>query len=232
MPKQLKYVAQLAMDLYYQNYKGENDFWELGDFIQNCGNTAAKMYLTFYQQDYAMLRQDKKEEVVSFDAGWLLEQDAEVTGNGIFKSATLEYPVMTFPYDRSSCGLQHIFPLEPLSFDELQRTSLSALYQLKYVPKTNDIYFYSDVSKADCDTVSKIGILNKGNCNIKKIKVYYVPVLNDENANVPDGIISDVVANTVLMMKQIEQGTVVDMTENQNSNKILQTELDKATLTK
>jgi len=232
MPQQLKYVGQLAEDLYYQNYKGEDDFWDLEDFITQVGNTIAGMYMQIYQQEYAMLRQERKDEVISFDAGWLLEQDVEVQKNGIGSYAILSNPVMTFPYDKSSIGLQNIFIIEPLSTDEVERTSLSQLWQLKYIPKTNRIFFYSDVAATDCLTISKVGFINKGTCNIKKIRVLYVPTMNDENALVPDGLISDAIAKTVITMKQISNGNVVDQTADGNSNKILQTEINKTTLTK
>lgn len=232
MPQQLRYVAQLAMDNYYQNYKGEDDFWDLEDVVSMCGNTASALYSTFYQQEYAMLRQERKDEVISFDAGWLLEQEVEVKKVGDRLFAVLERPVMTFPYDKSSTGLQTIFITEPNSYDELERTSLGALWQLKYLPKTNRIFFFSDVAPTSCMTICQIGFINKGNCNIKKIRVLYVPSMTDEMANVADGIIADVVVKTVLAMKQMAAGNVVDETADQNSNKILQTELDKKTLIK
>lgn len=232
MPQQLRYVAQLAMDNYYQQYKGEDDYWDLEDFVSMCGNTVSGLYSTFYQQEYAMLRQERKDEVISFDAGWLLEQEAEVQKAGDRLFAVLEKPVMTFPYDQSSSGIQTIFITEPSSFDELERTNLGALWQLKYLPKTNRIFFYSDVEKTSCVSISKLGFINKGNCNIKKIRILYIPSMSDEFANVADGIIADVVLKTVLAMKQMAANTVVDQTADQNSNKILQTELDKKTLIK
>lgn len=234
MPQQLKYVAQLAEDLYYQQYKGDDDFFDLDDFVRNCGNTIAAMYMQFYLQEYAMQRQDRKNdaEVISFDAGWLLEQEVEVVKNGVGIYAKLDNAVMTFPYDKSSIGLQNIFITEPFSTDEVERTSLTSLWQLKYIPKTNRIFFYSEVSANDCLTISKIGFVNKGNCNIKKIRVLYVPSMVDENALVADGIINDAVMKTVATMKQLASGNVVDMTADGNSNKIPQTEINKQTLTK
>ena len=232
MPQQLKYVAQLCMDNYFQTYKGENDFWELDDFISMCGSTIAAMYLTFYTTEYNMLRQEKKDEVISFDSGWLLEQEVEVQKNGIGLYATLNKPVMTFPYDKNSIGLQNIFITDPVSPDELERTSLGALWQLKYIPKTNRIFFYSDTGSGSCLTISKIGIINKGNCNIKKIRVLYVPSMQDGDAIVADGIISDAISKTVLSMRQMANGNVIDQTADSNSNKIMQTEIDKNTLNK
>lgn len=230
MPQQLKYVGQMAMDQFYQQYKGDEDFWELEDFISMCGNTIASIYLTFYQQEYAMLRADRNTDGISFDAGWLLEQEATVEKKGNKLLAILDKPVMTFPYDKSSIGVQNVFISDPETSDELERSSISTLWQLNYIPKTNRIFFYSDVSAAKCDVISSLGFVNKGNCNIKKVRVLYVPTMVDENANVPDGIIGDAIIKTVLAMRQIETGNVVDQTANQNSNKILQTELDKNTL--
>lgn len=230
MPQQLKYVAQLAMDNFYQSYKGDDDFWELSDFISMCGNTIASMYLNFYQQEYAMLRQDKKDEVVSFDAGWLLGQEVSVVKDKAGDlSADLDNPVMTFPYDRSSIGIQSVFITEPKSFDEIERISLSALWQLKYLPKVDKIFFYSNVAK---DGKGNLGFINKGDCNIKKIRVLYVPSMTDGEAVVADGIISDAVLKTVVAMKQIAEGNVVDQTADGNGNKIMQTEIDKNTLVK
>lgn len=219
------------MDQFFQQYKGENDFFDLEDFISMCGNTVSALYLTYYQQQYAQLRQDRNMEGISFDAGWLLSQEVAVENKDGYLFATLEKSVMTFPYDNNSCGVQNVFIIEPFSNDELERTTISGLWQLKYIPKTNRIFFYSDVPATGCVTISKLGFVNKGNCNIKKIRVLYVPSMNSD-ANVPDGLIADAVIKTVLAMKQISTGSVIDETENQNSNKILQTEIDKNTLTK
>lgn len=230
MPQQLRYVAQQAMDNFYQQYKGEDDWYDLDDFILNCGNTIAAIYLSYYQQNYAMNRQDRNGEGISFDAGWLLEQEAEVTKEGKVLFANLSNSVMTFPYDNNATGIQNVFITDPFSYDELERTTLSAIWQLQYTPKVNRIFFFSDVAATGCESISRLGFVNKGNCNIKKIRVLYVPVMNDGYSNVADGVISDAVIKTVLAMKQMASGVVVDETENQNSNKVLQTELDKKTL--
>lgn len=227
MPQLLKYVGQLAMDSYFQNYKGETDFWELEDFVRMCGNVISSMYYDFYKQQYGILRQDKKDEVVEFDAGWLLEQDADVKDGG----AILPYPVMVFPYDQSSTGIQNVF--SGSNFDQLERTSISALYQLNYVPKCNRAFWYSDVSITDGVLVnSRIGIKNLSDVQIKKIRVQYIPSMDNENALVPDGIIGDAISKTVLTLKQMATGEVVDKTNDSNANKVLQTELDKQTLIK
>lgn len=219
------------MDNFYQQYKTDDDFWDIDDFITMTGNTIASMYMQYYQQEYVMLRQERKDEVITFDVGWLAEQEAEVKQNGIGLYAILDKPVMTFPYDKSSSGLQTIFIIEPQTADELERTSLGSLWQLKYMPKTSRIFFYSDVTPSGCLTISKIGFVNKGTCNIKKIRVLYVPSM-EEDAFVPDGLIADAIAKTVIAMRQMGAGNVIDKTADENQNKILQTEVNKKTLTK
>lgn len=228
MPQQLKYIAQLAMDSYYKEYKSDTDFWEIGDFIAMVGNTVAGMYLSFYQQDYNMLRQEKKDEVVSFDSGWLLEQDIDVSKVGKELVGYLDKAVMTFPYDRSSIGVQNVFITDPYSDDEVERTSISEKWQLKYIPKVNKMFFYPDVSKDGLG--AKLIFINKGDCNVKKVKVLYVPTMNDGEAMVADGVISDAINKTITAMRQIEQGNIIDMTNNGNGNKIIQSEIDKNTL--
>lgn len=220
MPQQLKYVAQLALDNFFQNYRGESDFWELEDFISMCGNTISGMYYDIYKQQYAMLRQEKSTELVSFDTGWLVEEIVPVKQKSVQYLVEFDANVMTFPYDQNDIGIQNVFS----GFDELERVTLGTLWQLKYVPKTNKVFYYSDLGK--------IGIYNNTNCNIKELRVLYVPSMTDGDSPVADGIIGDAIAKTIMGMRQMATGQIVDKTDDFNTNKILQTELDRNTLAK
>ena len=223
MPKLLKYVAQESMDLYYQNYKADSvDFFELEDFIRLNGDVIAATYLSFYQQEYAMLRQEKKDDVVQFDIGWLDEQllDVEKDSRGLF--ATLKRSVMTFPYDRQGVGIQLVFIEEPASgISEVERTNLSQLWQLNYLPKTDKIFFLGDVNK--------IRFVNKGNCNIKKVRANTVPGVFPE-MSVPDGIVADSIPKTVMMARQLYGNQITKQTLDQNNNKTIESEVNHATI--
>lgn len=220
MPQQLKYVAQLAMDNFFQNYRGESDFWELDDFVSMCGNTISGMYYDIYKQKYAMLRQEKKTELVAFDSGWLVEEIVTVKQNGIQYLIEFDANVMTFPFDQNDIGIQNVFN----GFTELERVTLSTLWQLNHLPKTNRIFYYLDLGK--------IGIYNSGDYNVKELRVLYVPAMIDGESPVADGLIGDAIAKTVMSMRQMASGEIVDKTDDFNTNKILQTELDKNTLAK
>lgn len=232
MPQTLKFVAQLAMDDYFQNYKGEADYWDIEDFVFRVGNTVSAMYWAYYQQEYAMLRQDKKEEVVTFDTGWLLEQVATVTNTAGKLTAQLTYPIMTFPYDKSSVGIQNVFITNPQADYECERISLSTVWQTKYWPKTNRIAFYGDVGFINgCSVVSNLSFINKGSCNIKQVLVSYVPSMFD-GAIIPDGLITDAISKTVTTMKQMASGQLVQKLDDFNPNKIAQNEVDKTAFAK
>ena len=217
MPKQLKYIAQQCLDLFYQNYKSDIEFWVLDDAISFAGNAAAGLYQEFYQQEYAMLRSEVKDSVIQFDTGWLDEQILPVKAvDGLF-IADLKYPVMTFPYDRQQIGIQNVIYKQ----QDLDRISYSAAYQLKYLPVTPNMFFYGDRNR--------IVITNTGTKVIDEVRVLYVPSMNAE-ANIPDGITEKVIMATLNLMRQAADKTVVKKSLDQNVNKILETEIDKSAL--
>lgn len=217
MPKQLKYIAQQCLDLFYQNYKSDIEFWALMDAIEFTGNAAAGLYQEFYQQEYAMLRSEVKDSVIQFDTGWLDEQILPVKTEDGIVSAELKFPVMTFPYDRQQIGIQNVIYKQ----QDLDRISFSAAYQLKYLPVTPTMFFYGDRAR--------IVICNTGTKTIDEVRVLYVPSMNAD-ANIPDGIIEKVIMATLNLMRQAADKTVVKKSLDQNVNKILETEIDKSAL--
>jgi hypothetical protein len=223
MPKQLKYVAQDVMDMFYRDYKGNSDFFDIDDFIEFTGNNISGIYQSFYQEKYNENVKDKKEEVVTFDSGVLSEQVIEVKDNG---TGTLEgkllFPVMSFTYDQQSVGFQDVFVIEPKESNyELERTNISSIWSLRYMPVTNRAFFYSDINT--------IKIIKKGNSNINKVRVLYIPTMFPE-AVIPDGIIEVAIEKTVQSMRTMIAGKIVKESLDGNKNEIAQTEIDQNTL--
>ena len=219
MPKLLKYVAQDAMDLFYQQYKMDSDFWTLDDFISQVGDTIASIYNSYYQLQYKELKGEKKDEVVLFDAGMLSNQVLKVKNIGGILAAKIEQPIMSFLYDQSTTGIQTVNIINPVGQDEVVRTTLQAKYQLQYLPVTNTIFFYNDRDK--------IYFINKGNCNINEVNVYFVPSMYPD-AVIPDGIADLAIDTTVKKMMEYAGKTVIKETADQNHNKIMETEIDKS----
>src|SRR5688500_195317 len=99
MPETLPIVAQKTMDLYYQSYKSSEQFFDLDDFISQCGATIADMYEQTVRAKYAELRAMRSEDVVSLPADWLLEQRLKVERKDNQTYATLTHGVMSFLWD-------------------------------------------------------------------------------------------------------------------------------------
>lgn len=212
MAKQLKYVAQEAMDNFFASYRADFQFFDLDDFIRYTGNAVTKIYQTYYETQYKELRADRKDEIVTFDTGMLSEQIAEVENkDGVLIAKCLE-PFMSFMWDQQNTAIQDVIIIEPAGSQELERTTLAAKWQLNYMPKTNKIWWYPEIKN--------IYFVNKGTCNIKKVKILYIPEMYPE-ALIADGIIQDAIAATVLMVRQLTDKTVVKKTLDNNENLIL-----------
>lgn len=219
MPKVLKFIAQSAMDEFYQNYRSDFQFFDLEDFITNVGQTVSSIYQKYYEAQYKDLRGERKDEVVIFDTGMLAEQILDVTNKDGILFSTITQPVMTFMYDQNSTGIQIVQDI--LNGTELERTSVTELWQLKYMPKTNRIFFYSDINK--------IGFVNKGDCNLKKVRVLYVPSMY-EDAVVADTVADQAIQQTILEMRQLADKRVVKKSLDGNDNLLLEAEIDKKQL--
>ena len=223
MPTQLKYVSQQVSDLFYQSFKTDTtDFFELNDFILYTGNAIAQIYEQYYKELWKVYKSDDKQEIVSFDPVMLSQQDLEViTDDDGRKVAKIKQPVMAFLYDNNTIGIQDVFSLVPNNGGQIERTSQSAEWQLEYIPYSDKIFFYGDMQR--------IVFIIKGNCNLKKVRVSYVPSMYPE-AIIPDGVIQPAITATLTLMRQIQQGVVSKESLDGNYNKIPQTEINKATL--
>ncbi len=221
MPRQLKYVAQDAMDLFYATYKTDIEFFDIEDFITHTGHTVADIYQKYYELQYKTLRQDGRQEVVTFDNSVLSEQILDVKDESGILSAKLSQPIMSFIYDQSTVGIQDVFIIEPSPMVQVERNTVSSIWHLNYLPPMNKIWFYL--------TMDKLNFINKGTCNIKKVRVFYVPAMYDL-ALIPDGIINQAIELTVGKMIKLTDKKVFKESLNQNNNKILESEIDKQTL--
>lgn len=227
----LKYIAQASMDSYFQNYKGNADFFELDDFIFRAGAVITDYYQKMYQAKYGELKQDKRAaiDLVGFDSDMLSVQVLEVLKDKETQEyySTLTDPIMTFMYDHSNVGYQMLLPLSPKNVN-LERTALNELWQVQYLPFTDRIFWLPDNGK--------ITYIKKGFCNIKSVSLYYIPALMNKDgevlgeAQIADGLVDMAINATVMRMKGIAEGTVVKETNDGNSNKIMETEINKQAL--
>ena len=221
MPDKLPIVAQRTMDSFYQSYKSSSQFFDLDDFVFYTGATIADIYQQEAKLRYAELRALKQEDVVSFPADWLLEQQLKVTRKNNETYVELEQPVMGFSFDHQVLGIQDVLPIKPVNAI-FERTSQAAAWQSRLLPYTHRTFWYA--------VNNKIHFFNKSGCNISEVRVLYVPAIGDDML-VPDGIMKMAIDQTVATMKQLSQGTVEKKgMDNQGTNKTIETEMNKMAL--
>jgi hypothetical protein len=220
MSKQLNFIGQQALDLFYQNYKSDVDFFDVDDATSYAGNAVASIYQKLFDLKRAEIRAEKKDEIVTFDVGVLSQQILNVIKSGNSYKAAFTSPIMSFFTDSNTSGIQEVIVTSPVGV-EVERTSISQLWQQKFMPATNVIFWYSD-------SIS-INFIVKGNCNVNTVVVYYVPAVNDTML-VPDGIVEDAIKETLQLMMAAKNGVVIKKSIDGNQNKIMETEIDKSQL--
>jgi len=223
LARSLQFVGQSAMDKYYQEYKSDNDYWDIDDFIAYVGENVSAFYQKIYDQKYAELRQEGKDEIVDFDISLLSQAVLDVDISLTKKKSTAKVPcgIMTFMGDNQNSGIQMVRP-SGTGFDcEFERCTMQQLWALNYMPFTKKIWFTFDGINLQFTT--------SGICQSKKVIVYYVPSFNPK-MQIPDGIVSDVIAATILTMRKEFEGQTVKKTLDLNQNQPLQAEVNKNAL--
>lgn len=223
MPVEIQIAGQRAMDLYYQNYKSNSEFFDLADFVAHCGYVLGGVYEQEYQRARAEMRQEKKDAIIPLDAGILIMQHLKVNDEYGELFVELEIPVMTFPFDNHGVGVQDIYPLKPNNRIPFERTTATGKYALDYLPVCGVIWFY--VASA-----TKVVLINKTNTKLDTIGVLGAPSVDSPRLLVPDGVVEFVISNAAATIKQAAQGVIVKKAADGNPNKIIQTEADLSSL--
>jgi hypothetical protein len=222
MPENIEIVGSRAMDLFYQNYKSNSEFWDIDDFIAHCGGIVGSIYQQEYQRMRAEMRSEKKDEIIPFDPGILVPQVLEVKEKDGELWANLEFPIMTFPFDEQGVGLQEIISINPRNGVSFERTTSAAKYQLKYVPAGPMVWFYL--------VSDRIFLINKSTTRLKTLTALTVPAANSPKLMVADGIVEYVITTAAMTIKQAGDKTIVKKAADSNPNKLIQTEADLSSI--
>jgi hypothetical protein len=214
MGQLLPIVAQYTMDQFYQEFRQESQFFILEDFIYNCGATLGDYYRQEWKTQYDTIRAEKSDEIVTFSPDVLNEMDLDVKDG----TAAVTENIMSFAFDRQNSGIQDILVTKPDCCVILERSNIAQIWQLRYVPTTNRIFWYT--------TARQIKFYNPGMYNVQKVKVLFVPAIGP-TMTVPDSLVDWTITNTVQKMKQIKQGSIVKSSIDLNQNPIPETEVNK-----
>lgn len=219
----MKLVAQQCMDDYEQNYASGVSFFTIDDYINRVGDVAADIYRQMWDVLRQEFRQEKRQEIPSFDPSTLSEQVIKLEKeNGAQRwTGDISSPYMSLPYDEQTSGIQLVF--DEKTGKELERSNLNATWEFQYYPFT-DRFFFS-ASK------TKINVFTKGNCNIQSLRVLYVPSIGRDSgdAEVPDGIVALVKTGVVNRMRELA-GRPIKKALDGNQNEKFETEFNKKSL--
>ncbi len=223
----LKYIGSSAQDLYYRDFKGNTGFFTLDDFIFRAAVTVAEFYQKLYEQKYQELRQEKiaKDELVGVDQDLLSSQELSFKDN----VATLQFPVMSFLYDKSNVGYQFLLPVNPADV-KFERASLDEEWQFDYLPVSNRIFWYPKQGT--------VKLQKKTACTIQKGELLYIPAVMGKDGQVfgdaviADGVAATAINQTVAVMRSLVEGKPVKMSLDNNENVTIPTEINPNAVTR
>ncbi len=222
MNNRLSILASLVMDAYYQQYGKESDFFKLKDFMSYCNI----FYYQVLQEDYDKSRREMiqlgfleigDEAVMNLD--WYIDKEVVVKKEN--NRFYIDLETVSISKDIGYSGLKDIYSNG--SCGKFAKITYHQKDTLKFYPKSdNTIYFYPLGKRVYFENV---------NCGLDKVNVVHIPTLdseaNDGDIIVPNILMAEIVTRCYNFMTASKNGAIIDKTNNQNPNKIIQTEIDE-----
>lgn len=220
MATKIKILAGRIMDLYYEDYASNTQFFDIDDFIFNVGSTYADLLSKEYDTERQRMRIEGEEGYATFSHDWLQTQVCPLKRKGEEGDyyQLIQKP-MSFPYDKYDIGIQNVFPVGSKFRDELVRDSIDKSWQDKFLPNTKNV-FWSLIQ----DTIIVRGSVNQS--PPPSIRVVYVPEVSLD-LEIPNSRNAMITAAVLVLMRKLEENHLVKETNDQNKNKLPITENDK-----
>lgn len=212
MAESVRTVGQIAMDMFYQEFKPAGAFLRLKHFVWLCIAADGKLKQDEYNNQVMLnLRARKPNAQVILSAD---NYDTVVVK--ISKSkAILPTPIMTFPGAGSTYGVSQVIP-------EGNCRSFMPLSEMERWQACNikDVVFWFPIP---CG----IEFLNlAGNCDPKQVTVSYIPQVS-ENSTVQETRKWSILNMVTVFVKSAKDGVIIDMSNDGNPNVASQTEINK-----
>lgn len=213
MPKSVKQVAQLAMDLYYQDFKPSDAFLRIEHFVWLTITADSKLKQDeFKEQQLMNLRKKILHAEIEMSSENYDVVEVPIKNNSI----TLPQPIMSFSGDANSIGVSAVSPVggdcaQP--FIRINPDETWAACGFK------DTVFWFPIK-------CKIEFLHlEFNCKPEKARVVYIPVL-DMNGSMQDTRVFQVLTMVVNFVKGAKEGVIVDTSNDGNPNVASQAEIN------
>ena len=220
MATPIKILAGRIQDLYYEDYAGNSQFFDIDDFIFNTGSAYAKLLQDEYDSERQNMSIDREEGLISFSHDWLQTQVLQLNRKGEEgESYLLKQKPMSFPYDKHDIGIQNVFPVGAKFTKELIRDSIDKSWQNDLLPNTKNVYW----------SLIKDSILVRGSVLQSAppfIRVVYVPEISVD-LEIPNSRNAVITTMVLSLMRGMEANHLVKETNDQNKNKLPVTENDR-----
>lgn len=214
-------VAEMLQDMYYQAYRTDEDFFDLPHFEYIC----AMVYSKILENEYKIARAESKTEEgissVIINGDYLVKEKVAPKKEDGDYILTLKQSIFQFQFDKNNTGIQRISNPNQGCKRFVRTNMQKSDWMSGILPKTDRVFFYG---------TGKQVVLKNVTCALNaELTVMYVPEISSvdsEEAIIPEGKGYDVVTIGMDLMKRARNGEVIDMTNNSNPNKVIQTEID------
>lgn len=216
-------LAQDIMDLYYQDFKDDNEqHFDIEFFDRQVDDAYAAILREEYIEQYNMLRNEGRGriDIVTFDSSWLKSElvDLKKHESGLW-FVELSQKVFSFPFDQSNVGIQDVRSGKYDADCNFIRDNPDSAWKNKHLPKTRGLTFWwPEDGKVFFD-----------NDCCKQARVLYIPS-GGKDLEMQQGVANQIKEYVLRLMKFAKDGVVTDMTNDSNSNQGAQTETNKETL--
>jgi hypothetical protein len=215
----LEILASLVMDAYNQEYAKSSDYFDIDDFKQYC----SIFYGQALQEDFNMAQKTARINKVDhsyiptyLNKQWYKTKKFEVQNkNDVLTIEPLN--IFSFSNDNKISSIRSLVVTNPECCCEATKI-FGSCRDLKFLPKSDKSIYYSP-------SYDKIQ-LHRAPFNTKEVEITYIPSVNDETDEIqlPEGIISKIMVNTYNFMTAARAQKIVDKTNDQNPNVIIQKE--------
>lgn len=212
MAESLAITAQLAMDLFYQEFHNASAFLRIEHFERLVIAADAKLKKIEYDNLVNLNIRQRR-----INAQVILNADNYITVPVDIKEgkAMLPSPIMSFNGAGQNLSVASV-ELEGGCTDVMPTTQ-DEKHQAK---KIKDVVFWFPF----CEGIEFLNL--KHNCNATKATVTYIPILN-ENSTIQEARKWDIMTMVTGFIKSAKDGVIVDMSNDANPNVASQTEINK-----
>ena len=221
MAQKLGDLAQNFMDLYYQQYKSDEDFFELYHFKYVAYVVFCKVLQEEYEKSYKLALGEEGRGEAQLNPDWYVTQEFEVMMSEIGdRQINFSTPPFQFRFDKQSSGIQNIFPFNK-KCGEFIRTTVDEVWKIRNAPKTSVIWWH---------VLGNSIMLYNINCGLKKVRLSYIPSLVglDDDAPISEAVQEDILRRGLELMFAARNGNVIDTSSLQTPNKVIETEINNA----